>query len=100
MNQSDQLRSQLPRLAAELDEGIEQALLRIRQARRMVQHDSAEADRAWRKGLHDALTLLRPAQDAHERFRNWMRQVIAAEVDACGLTREERDALTAPLPRE
>lgn len=94
MSTSDELRSQLPRLAAEMNHGIEFALERIRAAMKLADHTEGQTGLAWKKGLTDALLQLRPAADAQQRFNRWCQDVLAQEVDACGLTAEERQNIT------
>jgi hypothetical protein len=93
MNTSDELRMRLPALAAQMYEAIDVALAKIRQASRLADHTAGDVGLAWKKGLEDSLKLLRPAQDAHDQFEKWMKDVLDQEVDQCGLTAEERDAL-------
>lgn len=95
MNQSksDELRSRLPRLAAEMDEAIAVALKEIRTAMHIAEQTEGNVGLAWKKGLADALILLRPAQEAHQQFRKWLAEVVEQEVDHCGLTLEERRSL-------
>jgi hypothetical protein len=92
-SKSDELRSQLPHIAAELAESIRVSLEQIRAARALAGDGKHESSAAWRQGLDDALKILRPAQDAHGRFLNWIRDVLEQEVDQCGLTAEEREVL-------
>jgi hypothetical protein len=90
-SKSDELRSQLPLLAGEMSAGIRDALAEIRAARKL-----ADQPDAWRKGVDDALRLMRPAEEAHQRFIAWIEQVLAQEVDHCGLTAAEREAVFGP----
>lgn len=69
---SSQLR-ELTTLLGELDASIENALRQIRWARRVSEHTAGDVGLAWKKGLDDALLLLRPVEQAHERFQKWMR---------------------------
>jgi hypothetical protein len=94
----DQLRSRLPRLAAELDEAVHCGLVSIYRAANAMPHEplneaERQRDADWRKGLRDALTMMQSAQLADRRFRDWLNEVIAQEVDHCGLTRAEREEL-------
>lgn len=91
MSKSDELRARLPRLAGELDYAIKESLEHIRDALRRAPTPNTDLERGWRKGLLDALTLLKPAHQAREQFRAWMDEVTAQEIDHCGLTAEERE---------
>jgi hypothetical protein len=106
MSNADELRSKLPTLAREMYEAIEFSLTQLREARR---HDAAQLEAAanghalpqhlltrivaHKKGLDDALLVLRAAQEAHEKFQTWMSEVIDLEPDHCGVTAEERAML-------
>lgn len=92
MSKSDELRSRLPQLAAEMYEQIGIALERIRREASQPPVGSM-AGVAWANGMADALRLLRGCNEAHEQFRKWLRDVIAQEPDNCGLTSEERQRL-------
>lgn len=92
-NKSDELRSALPAVAAEMDHAIGDALRQIRAALRIAEHTQGEVGWAWKKGLSDALLLLRPARDAQARYERWRADVLAQDVDACGLTADERAAM-------
>jgi hypothetical protein len=96
-NKSDELRSRLPRLAAELAASVEHSISEIRRARGIAEHTAGDVGLAWKKGLDDALILLRPAADAHDRFAKWLVEVLSQEVDACGLTAAEREELVGPV---
>lgn len=91
MEKGDELRSRLTRCAGELDFAVATAINAIRIAKRSAPPDPIGA--AWQKGLTDALAFLRLADEAHQRFTQWMKDVVAQEPDACGLTADERAML-------
>ena len=94
MSNSDELRTRLVRLAAEMDYGIEIAVRTIRDAHNAAKHtDGSDRAAGYLKGVADALTLLRSADEAQKRFAKWCADVVAAEVDACGLTAAERQVI-------
>jgi hypothetical protein len=84
MSNSDALRSRLPTLAGEMSYTIGVALTRMREAAK-----AADQPADWRKGMQDALKLMRGVSDANDHFKAWMKQVVALEADHCGLTVEE-----------
>lgn len=92
MNKSDELRSRLPQLAAEMYEQIGIALERIRREAARPTRDMADA--AWAKGMADALRLLRGCAVAHGQFGTWLRDVVRQDPDQCGLTKGERETIT------
>lgn len=88
---SDELRERLPGIAAEMGTGIGYALTEI--CRALAEAERVEGAEAamYRKGLRDALTVMRRAKDGHDRFKAWLDDVLAEEPDACGLTASERN---------
>jgi hypothetical protein len=92
-NKSDELRSRVVVIAADMSYGIHQTLEQIRAAIRTADHTEGDVGLAWKKGLTDALTLMRNASDAQTRYTRWLLDVSAARPDESGLTAEERIAL-------
>jgi hypothetical protein len=106
----DKLRQQLVPIVAELDCSVTVGMAKLRKAldeakrlhqRRGVDDDgyTSAARHGWITGVEDALKMLRPAQEAHDRFTAWLREVELQEVDHCGLTAEERATLASRAGR-
>lgn len=96
-SKADELRSRLPKLAGEMHWGVAFALNKIRELIFIADNMGQEpVQLAWKKGLTDALWQLRAAQDAQMRFDAWAKEVLAQEIDACGLTAEERASVFGP----
>lgn len=91
---ADELQRRLPRHAAQMEFAIATALATLRLTRRAT-NVTNDLTRGYVKGLSDALSVMRLADEAAGRFRDWC-QAVTSEPGLCVLSDAERSELTAP----